>query len=92
MKDIQKQPGGMNSGVEQQGDNFAEQPKNRTGDNTIKDPDEWKTGDEPMTGAQKSYLSTLASEVGEEADDQLTKAEASKKIEELRGKSGRVKD
>jgi hypothetical protein len=90
MKNIQKQPGGMNSGAEQQGDSFAEQPKKKTGDNTIKDPDEWKTGDEPMTGAQKSYLGTLAGELGEEADDQLTKAEASKKIEELREKSGRV--
>jgi hypothetical protein len=59
------------------------------GDNTVKDPDDWKTGDEPMTGAQKSYLSTLASEAGEQAEDELTKAEASKKIDELRNKTGR---
>ena len=58
--------------------------------NTIKDPDEWKTGEEPMTGAQRSYLSTLASEAGETVDDDdLTKAEASKRIEELQEKTGR---
>lgn len=57
--------------------------------NTIKDPDNWVTGDEPMTGAQRSYLSTLAEEAGEELDENLTKAEASKKIEELQEKTGR---
>jgi hypothetical protein len=59
--------------------------------NTIKDPDEWTTGDEPMTGAQRSYLHTLAGEAGEEIDDSMTKAEASKKIEELQAKTGRGK-
>jgi len=57
--------------------------------NMIKDPDEWKTGDEEMTGAQRSYLETLASEAGEEIELNLTKAEASKKIEELQQKTGR---
>ena len=57
--------------------------------NMIKDPDEWKTGDEEMTGAQRSYLQTLADEAGEDADLNLTKAEASKKIEELQQKTGR---
>ena len=57
--------------------------------NTIKQPDDWVTGDEPMTGAQRSYLHTLASEAGEEIDDTLTKAEASKKIDELQAKTGR---
>jgi hypothetical protein len=57
--------------------------------NAIKDPDDWKTGDEPMTGAQRSYLSTLASEANEEVDENLTKAEASKKIDELQEKTGR---
>ena len=52
----------------------------------IKDPSEWITGDEPMTGAQKSYLSTLAREAREEVDPNLTKAEASEKIEELQAK------
>ena len=57
--------------------------------NMIKPPDEWKTGDEEMTGAQRSYLHTLASEAGEEVDEDLTKAEAAKKIEELQQKTGR---
>ena len=58
--------------------------------NTQKDPSHWKTGDEPMTGAQRSYLSTLAEEAGEELPDDLTKADASKKIDQLRHKSDRV--
>jgi hypothetical protein len=57
--------------------------------NTIKDPEEWTTGDEPMTGAQESYLHTLATEAGEEVKEDLTKAEASKRIDELREKTGR---
>ena len=48
-----------------------------TGSNTIKDPADWTTGDEPATGAQKSYLNTLASEADEEVPEELTKAEAS---------------
>ncbi|NUR18087.1 MAG: DUF3072 domain-containing protein [Gemmatimonadaceae bacterium] len=59
--------------------------------NTIKDPDQWTTGDEPMTGAQRSYLHTLAEEAREEVDDDLTKAEASKKIDDLQDKTGRGK-
>jgi hypothetical protein len=55
----------------------------------LKDPDEWTTGDEPMTASQRSYLHTLATEAGEEVDDNLTKAEASKKIDELRAKTGK---
>jgi hypothetical protein len=58
-------------------------------DNTRKDPDQWKTGDEPMTGAQASYLQTLSREAGEEFDANLTKAEASKRIDELQAKTGR---
>jgi len=50
-----------------------------------KDPDDWKTGDEPMTPAQRSYLETLARDSGETIDQDLTKAEASKRIDELRG-------
>ena len=57
--------------------------------NAIKDPDEWTTGDESMTGAQRSYLHTLAEEAGEKVDDDLTKAEASKKIDELQERTGR---
>lgn len=57
--------------------------------NTIKDPDEWTTGDERMTGAQKSYLKTLSDEAKVPFDDDLTKAEASKRIDELQEKTGR---
>ena len=55
-----------------------------------KDPDEWVTGDEPMTPAQASYLRTLAADSGTEIADNLTKAEASKLIDELRARSPRV--
>lgn len=54
------------------------------------DPDEWKTGDEPMTASQRSYLETLSREAGEEVDDTLSKAEASKRIDELRARSPRL--
>ena len=57
--------------------------------NTEKDPNEWVTGDEAMTGAQKSYLQTLAQEAGEDFDDTLSKADASKHIDELQAKTGR---
>ncbi len=57
--------------------------------NAVKDPEDWTTGDEPMTGAQKSYLTTLATEAGEDIDENMTKAEASKKIDELQQKTGR---
>jgi hypothetical protein len=55
-----------------------------------KDPDQWVTGDEPMTGPQASYLRTLAHEAGEEYDPDLTKAEASKRIDELQDETGRA--
>jgi hypothetical protein len=56
-----------------------------------KDPDDWKSGDEPLTGAQASYLETLAREAGEDLGpiEDLTKAEASKRIDELRRQTGR---
>ena len=59
------------------------------GSNTVKDPNEWTTGGEPMTGAQQSYLKTLSDEAGEEFDETLSKAEASKRIDELQHKTGR---
>jgi hypothetical protein len=61
------------------------------GSNTEKDPDDWVTGDEPMTGAQGSYLKTLTEEAGDSeafADD-LSKAEASKRIDALKEQLGR---
>ena len=57
--------------------------------NAEKDPDQWVTGDEPMTGAQASYLQTLAEEADEQVDADLTKADASRKIDELQEKTGR---
>jgi hypothetical protein len=67
----------------------AQTNNNITGDNTVKNPDDWTTGDEPMTGAQKSYLKTLSDEAGEEFNENLTKADASKRIEILQQKTGR---
>ncbi len=78
--------------------NLSNQDKNNTPDNstqstdntnTVKDPDTWTTGSEPMTGAQHSYLKTLSDQAGEEVDETLNKAEASKKIDELQHKTGR---
>lgn len=59
------------------------------GSNTIKDPADWTTGDEPMTGAQASYLKTLSEEAKEEFDPALSKADASLRIDELQAKTGR---
>ena len=57
--------------------------------NPEKDPEDWVTGDETMTGPQRSYLETLCREAGEEFDPTLSKAGASKRIEELQQKTGR---
>ena len=59
------------------------------GSNLEKDPGEWKTGDEPMTGAQASYLRTLSDQANEAFDEALTKAEASRRIDELQQRTGR---
>ena len=67
------------------------EPKNTDTSNTEKDPSDWTTGGEPMTGAQASYLKTLCEETGHPFDDTLTKADASKLIDRLRGESDRVK-
>ncbi|OWK32423.1 DUF3072 domain-containing protein [Sphingomonas mucosissima] len=66
-------------------------PKSEPFSNAEKDPDDWTTGDEPMTGAQASYLKTLSEEAGEEFDSELTKADASKQIDALQDKTGRGK-
>ena len=60
--------------------------------NTVKDPADWTTGDETMTGAQASYLKTLSEEAGEPFDAKLSKADASKRIDELQLKTGRGKN
>ena len=69
---------------------MAEQdPKTEPASNAEKDPDTWTTGEEPMTGAQASYLKTLSEEAGEPFDEGASKAEASKRINELQAKAGR---
>ena len=57
--------------------------------NPEKDPEDWITGDEPMTGPQASYLQTLCQEAGEDFDPTLTKAQASERIDALQAKTGR---
>lgn len=73
-------------------DQPTDQPTHNPSDNAEKDPSDWVTGDEPMTGPQKSYLQTLAREAGEELPADLTKAKASVEIERLQDKTGRGKD
>ncbi|HLL07668.1 MAG TPA: DUF3072 domain-containing protein [Nocardioidaceae bacterium] len=63
-----------------------------TADDAAKPTSEWATGDEPMTGPQRSYLQTLARETGEQVPDDLTKAQASELIDTLQDKSSRVAD
>jgi hypothetical protein len=63
--------------------------------NPVKDPEEWTTGDEPMTGPQASYLGTLLQQAGRaesDLDPKLTKAEASRLIDELQQETGRGRD
>jgi hypothetical protein len=70
-------------------DTATDTPKRDAPGNAAKDPDAWTTGEEPMTGAQASYLKTLSEEAGEEFDPRLSKADASKRIDALQGKTGR---
>lgn len=58
-------------------------------ENPEKDPADWVTGDEPITGPQRSYVQTLAQEAGADVPDDLTKAQASALIDELQQKTGR---
>ena len=67
----------------------TEDPKSEPVGNAEKDPDDWVTGDQPMTGAQASYLKTLTEEAGEGFDPSMSKADASKKIDELQERTGR---
>ena len=61
------------------------------GNSAERDPQDWVTGEEPMTGAQASYLKTLCEETGEEFSDDLTKAQASEMIDRLKARSPRLK-
>jgi len=71
-----------------------EDPKSHPTSNAEKDPDQWTTGDQPMTGAQASYLKTLSEEAHQDEayDTDLTKAEASKRIDALQEATGRGVD
>jgi hypothetical protein len=64
-------------------------PKAQPFSNAEKNPEDWTTGDEPMTGAQASYLKTLCEEAHEPFDETLTKAHASERIDQLQAKTGR---
>lgn len=68
---------------------MTDTPKDDAPGNADKPVEDWVTGDEKMTGAQASYLKTLCEEAGEEFDDSLSKAEASKRIDDLQAKTGR---
>ncbi len=57
-----------------------------------KDTSDWVTGDEPMTGPQRSYLQTLAQEAGRDVPGDMTKAQASELIDELQRQTGRGAD
>ena len=83
----ERRPG--SDGGEAEGANL---PGQGPGSNPEKDPADWVTGDEPMTGPQRSYLQTLAREAGEDIPDDLTKAEASRRIDELQARTGRGAD
>lgn len=70
---------------------MTERRNEQDSEKPFRDPQDWKTGDEPMTASQRSYLKTLATEAGEPFDDdeELTKAEAALRIEDLQEKTGR---
>ena len=67
---------------------MADTERERT-ERVLDHPEEWVTGDEPWTTAQRSYLHTLAREAGAEVPDEMTKADASRLIEELQEQTGR---
>lgn len=70
-------------------DKPTDTPKQDAPGNAAKPRSDWVTGDEPMTGAQASYLKTLSEEAGEAFDPEMTKADASRRIDELKEKTGR---
>jgi hypothetical protein len=82
------QPGDIHEAVEATGGTGVE-PRRGPASNLEKAPDDWTTGDESMTDAQRSYLTTLSQEAGEAPPGDLTKAEASKRIDALQQQTGR---
>lgn len=83
-----RSPRGHGKGMDEKETLGSPNPEPGAGIN--RDPEEWVTGDEPMTAAQRSYLDTLAREAGEELPATLTKAEASEHIDRLQKASGRL--
>lgn len=81
---------GGRTGVRRQRLGYAWIMTTSPGDSPLKDPQDWATGDEPATSSQRSYLETLANDTGADVPDELTKAEASQLIDELRDQSPRV--
>lgn len=69
----------------------TDNPKTHPTSNAVKDPHDWTTGEEPMTGAQASYLKTLSEEAHEDFAPELSKADASLRIDALQEKTGRGK-
>lgn len=84
MTEPRDQAGDIHEGHEATGGTGVERPSNLR-----KDPEDWTTGDEPMTDAQRSYLTTLSQEAGEDPPGDLTKADASRRIDELQHRTGR---
>ena len=80
------------AGRDQPGDIHETVEEEARPSNLQKDPDQWSTGGETMTDAQRSYLTTLSQEAGEEPPGDLTKAEASKRIDQLQQRTGRGVD
>ena len=85
---MSEQPRSTSNSDEQSRDTIGASSPGAAG-TTEKDPSEWVTGDEPMTGAQRSYLDTLAREAGEQLPADLTKAQASEHIDRLQAQTGR---
>lgn len=75
--------------VKTEGDVLGARADDSSSTSASKDPSDWVTGDEPMTGPQRSYLDTLAREAGETLPADLTKAEASENIDRLQSSTGR---
>ncbi|HEX8096039.1 DUF3072 domain-containing protein [Jatrophihabitans sp.] len=87
---MSEQPRTTSDSDDQSGDTIGASSPGAAG-TTEKDPSDWVTGDEPMTGAQRSYLDTLAREAGEQLPADLTKAQASEHIDRLQAQTGRGK-
>jgi hypothetical protein len=87
-EDVSTQPTNSHDGAATSGETIGASSPGAA-NTTEKDPSDWVTGDEPMTGAQRSYLDTLAREAGEQLPADLTKAEASENIDRLQQETGR---